>query len=633
MSTATGSSHQILDPVWADGPVTHSRLLTSRLLHVAMCCLGILPWLLHGSAALQAFGWGMWLPGAGFISAGGLATLLFPLTLLLFGLAFVAWFGTGMIIAPLIVWGGSALLAAAIAPPTPAAFAPLAVPALTAGILGYAALRRHRRIGVMQARRAQREAALPAALTLVRSVAEAAPPLSDRELSPGDLSLLRYVFDRALQPVGQLNGFDRIDQFQTSALRYQLNQAGWALAVAQRHHFPNFHGYASEGQRRVIEQYLQDPVWGYWRLENAWGNFSLDGNPARKDNIMLTGYISINALLYMNNTGDRRYAEHGSMSFVRKGRVAYAHDAHSINQSLLENFDGRYRQAFCLYPCEPNWIYPACNFRGLTGIRLYDTVFGTQHFAALRERFRDNLEREFIRPDGSIVPLRSKLTGHELPFPAPEAVIVKMLSPLFPDLAERYWAIVRHEGVYHDGGTLQLRVPDKALDFGNYKSGNIFVFDGYVGAATEMGDRAVVEAGKRMIADGGKMIERGGVRHFNGSNMANLSLTESWLGVSNGWRDAILTRPADAILAGPVLAEATYPDVLVAYALSDGEDLSLVLYPGRTAGKNRIGLGRLKPGSAYRFVETGERLVADASGNALVEVVIDGRTPLHLVPT
>lgn len=616
----------------ANGPLTASRLLRSRLIHGAMCIAGAGTWLLDASPAWQAFGWGLWLPGMGFVSVGGWALLLVPVTLILFGVAFIAWFGSGMIIAPIAIWLGAALVAGLLAGQAAMQYAPYAVPVITVAFLSWSALHRARRLSAALERRARRLAALPATVQHMRLTAVPAPPVSDNELSPLELSMVRYALDRALQPIGQLQGFDRIDQFQTSALRYQLNQVGWLLAIAQRHHFPNFHGYANEAQRRLIDQYREKAIWGYWTLEQLWGNLSLDTDPAKKDNIMLTGYVSINALLYALNTGDERYGAPGSMSFRDGGRDAYSHDIHSIIQSMLDNFEGRYRQPFCLYPCEPNWIYPACNFRGLTGIRLYDTVYGTDHFDRLRDRFRISLEQEFVRPDGGIVPLRSKLTGHELPFPAPDAVNVKMLSPLYPDLAETYWAIVRAEDVYTEGGETRIRVPEKALDFGNYKSGNLFVYDGYLGAATEMGDRAVVEAGRAAVLASGKLIQAGGVTSFQASNMANVSLMESWLNVTGGWRDAILRRPSDAVLKGPVLDDANYPETLVALAVSSGDDLRLVLHPGGEDGMRRIGLARLRPGAAYRVAETGHILTADDDGRATIGVALYGRTSLHIIP-
>jgi hypothetical protein len=613
------------------GPVTRARLRRSRLAYVILCAVGTLPWALDASPALQLLGWGAWLPGMGFVALGGWWLLAFLLTVVLFAAAFFAWFGSGMIVAPALIWAGSAVVAAAIGG-QPAPYAPYLVPGLSIAYLAIMALRRHKRAGEIAERREQRQAILPRGLAALRAAAVPAPALDQRELSEFDLSLMRYSLDRSLQPIGKLNGFDRVDQFQTSALRYQLNMLGYGLGAVQRHYLPNFHGYVSEAQRRLIEQYMQKDIWSYWKLENAWGNLSLRGDPARKDNIMLTGYLPINALLYQNNTGDDRYAKAGGLTFRDSDSDAYRHDVHTVIDSLLENFNGRWKGEFCLFPCEPNWIYPACNFRGLTSLRLYDTVFGTDHFDKLAGRFRASMEQEFIRADGSMVQLRSKLTGHEMPFPASDAVVIKMLNPLYPDLAENYWAICREEEIYTEAGQMRARIPEKALDFGNYKPGNLFAYDGLLGSAGEMGDRPVVDTVRQMLLDSGKIVRKDGVTSFAGSNFCNASLIESWLGVAGGWRQAITTRPTDAALKGPVLAEAAYPDILVAHASSGGDDLRLILHPGLGAGSHRISLGRLVPQRAYRVVETGQAFCADSAGEARIEVVVDGRTPLHIVP-
>jgi len=57
------------------------------------------------AAQWHAFGVGLFIPGAGFIAAGGwiFGPILLAATLTLFVLSLVAWFGSGMIIAPPIV--------------------------------------------------------------------------------------------------------------------------------------------------------------------------------------------------------------------------------------------------------------------------------------------------------------------------------------------------------------------------------------------------------------------------------------------------------------------------------------------------------------------------------------------------
>ena len=92
------------------GPVTSARHRRIAMIYAAMCVLGMLPTILGMSPGLQAAGLGLWIPGGGFLAVGGWAILLFPLTLALFALAVFAWFGAGMVIAPIIIWLGAALI-------------------------------------------------------------------------------------------------------------------------------------------------------------------------------------------------------------------------------------------------------------------------------------------------------------------------------------------------------------------------------------------------------------------------------------------------------------------------------------------------------------------------------------------
>lgn len=91
--------------------------------------------------------------------------------------------------------------------------------------------------------------------------------------------------------------------------------------------------------------------------------------------------------------------------------------------------------------------------------------------------------------------------------------------------------------------------------------------------------------------------------------------------------------PPASALREPLLADARYPDVLVARAFSRGDNLELVLYPGGAPGVRRLGLERLKPGRADRVRGAGERrLVADANRTARLDVPLSGRTALEIAP-
>src|SRR5882757_6917243 len=165
------ASTALLSKSTSEGPITRAHLRRSRLLHLGICALGALPWLLGAPASLQAAGWGLWLPGAGFLAVGGWALWLFPLTVALFGVAFFAWFGSGMMVAPVLVWAGAALAAGLIAGPATASYAPYAVPLITVGWLGVSAFRRQQRRQLELKRRDERNAYLPREFAEIRSLA------------------------------------------------------------------------------------------------------------------------------------------------------------------------------------------------------------------------------------------------------------------------------------------------------------------------------------------------------------------------------------------------------------------------------------------------------------------------------
>ncbi len=73
--------------------------------------------------------------------------------------------------------------------------------------------------------------------------------------------------------------------------------------------------------------------------------------------------------------------------------------------------------------------------------------------------------------------------------------------------------------------------------------------------------------------------------------------------------------------------------MLVAKATSTGEDLDLVLYPGRGNGRQRLGLARLAPGKRYRVAGRPDLdFRADDQGLASLDVELTGRTALAIQP-
>jgi hypothetical protein len=618
------------------GPVTASRRRRAALIYAAMCALGVIPLITGMSAASRAAGLGLWIPGGGFLAVGGWAMLLFPVAVALFGLAVFAWFASGMVVAPIVVWLGSAWLAGSMAEESISTFGAMLVPALVAGVAFYAHRYSRSRREAELARFEARKQFLPSAIAEVIETASPAPSPEARELAPDDLAALRYLFDRALQPIGELNGYDRIDQFQTSALRYQINNIGYALAMVQCHYAPNFHGYLARAQRNLIELYLDRRIWSYWIYESAWGHLNLTNpDPAGKDNIMLTGWFGLHVGMYMLNSGDRRYAEPGSLPFRLSSHRVFHHDIHSLEQSVLRNF---LDSEFCLYPCEPNWVYPICNHFGMASLAVYDRLFGTRYVKATLDRWLQSLDKEFTDLSGSVIGLRSALTGLRFPFPAGEAGFAIFENCFAPERAQRMWAIARHElkGILKTGedGERTIELPGRGFDFGNYRPGWTGAYASIMDSAREFGDEETAAAAQESLDRRcGRSIEGGVLRYIGGSNLSNILAARARIHRRDDFRIAVTQGPGEAAARGPILAEVGYPDVLVARARSDGEALDLVLYPGKEPGPKTLRFGRLKPGRRY-MVRNGKEdgMVADGTGAATLTVDLRGRTPILVLP-
>ena len=557
-------------------------------------------------------------------------------------MALVVWFWCGMVLAPILVWLGSALLAAALAPPSPSAAAPLLALATLAFIL-FRLRRAHRRQQHADAARyaARRE-------FIAESVAEvrtqlAVPPPSSRALDATQLEGVRYLLERALQPVGEFAGYTVIDQFQPAALRYQINHLGYALGMVQHHYTPNFHGYLAEAQRRLIDTYRVPKVWDYWVLESMWGHFNFTNfDPAARDNIMLTGYYGMQVNQYMLNTGDRRYATPGSLEFRLNARTAYPHSAHSLVDSVRANHA---RADFCLFPCEPNWIYAVCNMYGMGALASHDAVFGTHYLPEVLPRWQQMLDTEFTDGKGSLIPLRSLWTGFGIPFYAGEAGFAFFAHVFSPELGARLWAVARRELGYciarDADGQDRLSIPPSALtrletiDPGHYRRGALFGYASVAMCAREFGDDALAEAAIRaMDQDCGRVVEAGVARYTGGSGWANILAVDARLMRTGDFRRSFVEQPSAAALQGPLLDEAPYPQVLVAEARSAGDDLRLVLVPGAGPATPVLKFARLQPGRRYRAEDTSGPLefCADPAGRAELRITLADRRTLHLMP-
>jgi hypothetical protein len=618
-----------------DGPLSKSRLRRTSIFFLVLGLIGLAPTLLDLSPALQAGGLGLVFPGAGFLSVGGWAILLMPLTYALYMLSLFVWFGTGAIIAPVIVWAGSAIWAGSMLSGSgDANWAPALYIALALVVFRETRkiIKGRKQLSENFKRQAERKKYLPQALTEIDARASDEPTAGTRELTEEQLANLRYSFDRALQPIGQYNGFNKIDQFQTASLRYQFNGLGYCLSTMQCHYTPNFHGYLNDAQRTLISQMLERQVWGYWPLENMWGNFNFNFDPAAKDNIMLTGFYGLQIGLYMSNTGDRRYAEPGSLTFKYSKNREYKHSIHTLIQSIVDN---QKEQAFCLYPCEPNWVYTPCNFMAMKALAVYDRLFGTTHFNDIYDQFVDKLDTEFTQLDGSVMALRSNLTGFAIPFPFADEGRSFFFNPINHDRALEAWAFARQEMTYTENGKLKIRLPEKGIDMGNYTKSQAANIQNIMAAAREFGDDELADVALEMLDDEFRKETSDGSIEYKCSNSNNANIARARILRRNDWRNAITQGPSETTLKGPILTDVSYPEVLVAKAYSHtGNDLDLVLYPGNGAGEHPITVERLKPNTPYTFSINGteKKVQACDSGKITESIQLNGRTAVTVTP-
>ena len=622
------------------GPLTRERLRRLALAYAAIAFSGLVLAQFATGTGTQAFGLGLVFPGGGFIhfatggAAGVVAHLAYALlSLLLFVVSLLLWFGTGNQLAPPVVWLGSALGAALMAHPHTLTGSSLLVVGLSALTVVGGVRQFRRNVAQRRARLASRNAVLedwPVVAT-PRDAGGRLPAVG--ELSPDDLAALRFALDRALQPVDAFEGFDIIEQFQPSALRYQINNLGYVLSLANYTHLPAMHAWLHQAQRNLIEKKQAHRVWQYWGLENLWGNFSRNPDPVARDNVMYSGWYAAQLGLFEAVTGDRRYAAPGAITLQHPDGRRFVHDYPGIVRQLLTNEDA---SPFCLFPCEPNWIYPLCNNQAVVGIKAFDRQHGTRHWDAVAARYRENLEREFIDVDGHMVLLRSTRTGFTIPglqSSKEDAIFCFWMHAVFPDLARRLWAIARAELFDAGHGGLTLKPLKPWLDPGNYRFNTAYALGALGMAAAELGDAAALDAVRREV-DALPRLHAGGVLSHPGCSIwTHAFLLKMRLGRANAVAELVNEGMPEPWRDGPVIADARYPDLLVARAVSDGAALDAVCYPGRGGGVTELVVGQLRPGQRYQLRGAREAEgTADDRGRLSVSLALDGRHELQISP-
>ncbi len=629
----------------ANGPVTTARLRRTALVYAGLFLVGTSVAAWGGAPGVQAFGLGLVAPGGGFLlfASGGAFSvvahvILAVVSVVLFGLALFAWFGSGNVLAPIGIWLGAALVAGAMNHHETWSAATAVVPGLVAVGAAGGWVARRRQLSQARRRRDRRNAFLAESRAVATPRAAASTLPLVEELSREDLAAMRFALDRGLQPVEQFNGFEWIEQFQTASIRYAIMTMSYGLSQAQLAHVPALRGYLSQAQLNLIEKMKIHRVWRYWAYENAWGNLRLNPDPMAPDthdNVMYSGWYAAMIGMYASNTGDDRYDKPGSITLRHPSGREFVYDFPQVARILAENFR---RVEFTLFPCEPNWIYLMCNnFAGIA-LAIHDRMRGTDDWARLGPEFRRKLDEEFLTVDGRIVAIRSSRTG--LTIPALTSTMADAGSALYlhaiaPEAARRSWEIVRHDLLRVSEGQIELDMRGwDNIDTGNYRRSNATALASVMAAAVEMGDAEAAHAASERFEADHPAVTQGGVRHHPGVSVMGHNLAFAARGGrANAMLDLVASGPPREWREGPLLDRVAYPDVLVARACSDGRALEAVLYPGAEAGRHTVGLSQLRPGGRYRSEgAASHEIVADAVGRADVAIDLADRSELRIRP-
>lgn len=454
------------------------------------------------------------------------------------------------------------------------------------------------------------------------------------ELTAEDLEFERWLLDLALQPLDKWDGFANIEQYGGGAFRYQLNFLCYALALGQYSRTPAFSGYLSEAQANLIEKMRAKRVWSYWSHENLIAFQSWNPDPVVRENIMYTAFFALMVGIYETLHDDRRFSAPGALSLRWNDDTVYPYEYESLCQAMRRNMEQSRHSP--LYPCEPRLIYPLCNTFSINSLLIHDRLYGSDFTGDFIEKMKVAYRRfGYLRKDGRFNGGKGPLRLTLGPSVVGDASMGYWLRHAMPEQAERSWQIVRDKLVRIDGNqfTIESTLWEK-LDLGNYTRGEGMTTGAVAVTAREHGDTETAEAAAAAFNRSYEVVREGGARRYTGVSVTvNAAFAQYRFGRPDAMRALIAGEIPHEWKTGPILAEAAYPDVLVARAVTDGRALDLVLRPGNGGGRTTLGFQRLVPGREYAVqgavVDT---VTADAGGRALIEVDLDGRREVVVRP-
>lgn len=617
------------------GVVTQKRLIRLLSIYLLLVLFGSNLFFFSQSTFWKIFGMGLILPGGGFFGYVEMFSLQnvrpilgFLIANFMFIAALGVWFGTGNIFVPPLVWLLTAFIVAFTGPTILAPQALLKLYAIWCFIMISMGLAVYIRYKKAKQQRLLDNVYLNS-LKNQGPIDYLSQTLYDAvsELSFEDLQRLRFALDRALQPIPEFNGFEYRDQFQTAAIRYQINTLSYGISTTQARFTPACKGYLTQAQNNLLAKQTEHRVWSYWWLENLWGNLKLNANPLSQENIMYTGFVALQTALFAATgmADDLDNAQNFILSHPSGKQYPFGY------QKLIASMEKEYAaSAFCLIACEPNWIYPLCNMIGASALLAFDCQKGGSRWQQFENKFRHALETEFLDGFGHYVPCWSARTGLALPSIGgimPLALPCFFLNAIAPDLALRQWLLLRRS--LFDGQNRFKRKVFWRIDTGNYGFSRASAYASTALAAAELGDVDVYEHCLQALEDECPSILNAGVIHRKASSvwahgieiMARSTIKDSF---RNLIHKPLTTRKI-------YLDNLEYPEVLVAAAHAGQNRLDAVLYPGFGDSSHQVHVGGLSPNQNYT-VKAGKisSIQADIEGKATIELMLKGRTELKI---
>lgn len=604
------------------------KLASLRLMQTAglLAILGITICLWPNST-WSKLSFGLAFPGMGFsILPLGPALMLWGVSLCLMLGSLFLWFASGNIIAPAMAWATLALVPSVLPAMGSALIAaqwqaPIIISLSTVAFL--AAFLLH--MGSENIK--NRDTRKPSRCWPVQESS-----LEPIELSPKNLARTRVLLDRALQPLDEFQGFEGRDQFQTAALRYQLQFAGYALAFVQHCATPAFKGYLHLAQSNLIEKSRNPKVWSYWKWQAFWGQFSPNRNPMARDNIMFTGFTASQMALFAGASGDEHFCEDGAFTLIDKKAVVYPASFQTMTTNLKEQY---VTSRLGLIACEPNWVFPLCNAIGLVGLCRHLSHTKPFEWPCFAERMERLFQTEFQDRKGNFITCRSSHFGFAMPHiggAATKALPSFFLNASLPRLAHSNWTQQRDEIFEACGEDLKIKLGKIwPIDVGNYRLTRISGLASIAATARELGDTMAADALLQKLEElHPSTIEDGRFHRRHSSNWSHAMELIAHVGQVNSLQKIAIAKPD---FDAPHLADCPLEVAQVALARRTQNGLKIVLSPTGSDKQVKLCFAGLEADSNWHM-QTAEETIylqADAEGHIVCNVPLSQRIELEII--